>query len=51
VGLSCEGFEEDLVALITAIEASDSLKELASSSKLVNKDRRELKKVILIHQL
>jgi hypothetical protein len=34
VGISCSGFEEELMAFFTAIEASHSQKESASSSKL-----------------
>lgn len=34
VGLSCEGFEEVLMALLTTIEVNHSQKESASSSKL-----------------
>jgi hypothetical protein len=45
VGISCEGFEEELMALFTAIEVNHSQKELASCSNLVNKDSRELKRL------
>lgn len=45
VGLSCAGFKEELITLLTAIEASYSQKELASSSKLVSKENRELKRL------
>lgn len=45
VGLSGEGFKEEFMALLTAIEASHSQKESTSSSKLGNKENRELKKL------
>jgi plasmid replication initiation protein len=45
VGLSSAGFKEELIALLTAIEANFSQKELASSSKLVSKENRELKRL------
>jgi hypothetical protein len=55
-------FEEELMALFTAIEVSHSHKESASSSKLVNKESIELKRLscsisffflisIMFHQL
>lgn len=44
MGLSCEGFEQEFMALLMAVEASHSQKESASSSKLVNKGSRELKR-------
>lgn len=43
VGLSCEGFEEVLMALLTAIEASHFQKESASSSKWLTKETENLK--------
>jgi hypothetical protein len=36
VGISCGGFEELIMALLTAIEASRFQKVSASNSKLVN---------------
>jgi len=38
-------FKEELMALFTAIEVSHSHNESASSSKLVNKESRELKRL------
>lgn len=43
MGLSCEGFEEELMALFTAIEASHYQEELAFISKPTNRGKRELK--------
>lgn len=45
VGVSCEGFEEEFMALLTAIEVGHSLSELRSSSKLGIKENRELKRL------
>jgi hypothetical protein len=45
MGLSCKGFEEELLALFMAIEASHSYKESAFSSKLGKKGNRELKRL------
>jgi hypothetical protein len=45
VGLLCEGFEEELLALFTTIEASHSHKESASSSKLGKRSSRELSRL------
>lgn len=43
--LSCEGFEEELMPLLTDIEARRFQKESISSSKLANKESRELKRL------
>lgn len=43
MGLSCEGFEEEMMALLTTIEVSHFQNESASGSKMVNKGNRELK--------
>lgn len=49
VGLSCEGFEDEVKALFTAIEASRHQNGLADSpssiSKLGNRGQRELKRL------
>jgi hypothetical protein len=49
LGLSCEGFEDELMALFTAIEASRHQNDPASSpsslSKLVNRGHHELKRL------
>lgn len=49
VGLSCEGFEDKLMALFSAIEASRNHNGSTSSSKfcskLANKGNRELKRL------
>jgi hypothetical protein len=45
VGWSCKGFEEELFALFTAIEAYQSPKETAYSSNLGSKGRRELRRL------
>jgi hypothetical protein len=45
VGVSCVGFEEQFMALLTFIEASCSHKVSASSSKLGNKGSRELRRL------
>lgn len=44
MGISCEVFEEALMALPTAIEASH-YKELVSSSKLGSIEKKELKRL------
>lgn len=46
VGLSCEGFEGELMALFTTIEACRHQRELASNSKSVNRGKRELKRLV-----
>lgn len=45
VWLSCEGFEEELMALFTAIEASRYQKDLASNSEPVNRGIKKLKRL------
>jgi hypothetical protein len=45
VGISCEGFEEEIMALLTTIDASHYQKESASRSKLGNRENRELKRL------
>jgi hypothetical protein len=45
VGLLCEGFEQEFMALLMTVEASHSQEESGSSSKLVNKGGRELKRL------
>jgi hypothetical protein len=45
VGLSCEGYEEQFMALLTAIELGHCHKDLASSSKFVNKGNKEIKRL------
>lgn len=45
LGLSGEGFKEEFIALLTSIEVSHSQKESTSSSKLGNKENRELKRL------
>jgi hypothetical protein len=42
VGLSYKGFEEELLALFTTIEASHSEQALASCSSLGNRELRSL---------
>jgi hypothetical protein len=46
VGLSCEGFVEKLMALLTAIEASCIRVDLASISRRVNRGNMELKRLV-----
>lgn len=45
VRLSYKSFEEDLMALLTAIEESHYQNDLASSSKLVNRENKDLKRL------
>jgi hypothetical protein len=45
VWLFCEGFEEELMALLTVIEASRSHMDSASISEWANRDNRELKRL------
>lgn len=45
VGLSCDGFEGDLIALLTAIEASHNRGEWVSNSKSAIRGKRELKRL------
>lgn len=45
VGISCEGFEGEFMALFTAIEAGHYKNETTSSSKMRNRKSRELKRL------
>ncbi len=45
VGVSCEGFEEEYMASLTAVESGHSNNEFVSSSKLGNKENRELERL------
>lgn len=46
MGISCEGFEEELLALFAAIEASNSKQASASCSSLGKRGSRELKSLV-----
>jgi hypothetical protein len=46
VGFSCEGIEEQLLALFTAIEASNSEQVSASCSSAGQKGNRELRSLV-----
>jgi len=45
LGISCEGYEEQFMAILTAIEASRSQKGSTSNSKLLDRGTRELKRL------
>lgn len=45
VGHSCQGFEEELMALLTVIKASLSRMDSASISEWANRDNKELKRL------
>jgi hypothetical protein len=50
VGLSCEGFEDQMMAMFTMIQASQHQNSLASTpdlcSKSANRGNRELKRLV-----
>jgi hypothetical protein len=50
VGLSCEGFEGELMALLTTIETSHNLEGWVSTSKSAIRSKR-VKKIAMLHQL
>lgn len=45
VGVSCDGFEGELMALLIIIEASHNQGEWVSNSKSANRGERELKRL------
>jgi hypothetical protein len=55
VGLSCEGFEEQMLALFATVEASRNHNSMVNnstfSSNINKRGKRELKEVVLVNKL